>query len=87
MSAIKSGRILANQPRAVMVREPENDINDPHSAISGAVNILVDSQLEAKKIMDAWPEITDALRLKIEEVLGRENPPGAAAPNIEEKEG
>jgi hypothetical protein len=83
MSVIKSGRVLSNQPRAVRVREPETQ-DEPHSAIHAGINILVDSQLEAQRILKAWPEITDALASKITEVLEREAPPAAAATDIEE---
>lgn len=82
---IKAGRVLANAPRAVKVREPENQ-EEPHSAIHGGINILTDSTLEARKIMAAWPEIANALSLKIEEVLGREDPVSEDAPNKKESE-
>jgi hypothetical protein len=82
---IHTGKVLASAPRAVRVREPENQ-DQPHSAVHGAIDILTDSVTDSQKIMAAWPEIANALALKVEEVLGREDPPEAAAPNIEESE-
>jgi hypothetical protein len=70
---IQQGRVLGDSARAVRVREPENQ-DKPHSAIHGAINILVDTQTEAKAILEAWPEIVEAIRLKTEEVLGRAQP-------------
>lgn len=70
-------------PRAVMVREPE-DQSKPHSAVHGAVDILTDTRVEAHKIMTAWPEIAETLSLKVEEILGRETPPGGDDIEIEE---
>ena len=83
MSVIKSGRVLATEPRAVKIREPESQ-EESHSAIHSNINILTDSVQDTKKIMAAWSEIARALALKVEEVVGREDPPAGAAPNNKE---
>lgn len=82
---IRAGKILASGPRAVRIREPENQ-DKPHSAVHGAIDILTDSVQDTKKIMAAWPEIANALALKVEEVLGREDPPVEDSPNKKESE-
>lgn len=82
---IQTGKVLASAPRSVRVRTPE-DQDKPHSAVHGAIDILTDSALDSRKIMAAWPEIANALALKIEEVLGREDPPAEDSPNNKESE-
>jgi hypothetical protein len=82
---IHDGKILASAPRAVAVRTPEDQAT-PHSAIRGSIDILTDSVSDSRKILAAWPEIAHSLALKVEEVLGREDPPEAAAPNKKESE-
>ncbi|AAN02116.1 helicase [Mycobacterium phage Barnyard] len=83
---IHTGKILASEPRAVRVRMPE-DQSSAHSAVHGSIDILTNSTLEARKIMAAWPEIANALALKVEEVLGREDPETEDAPNKKESDG
>lgn len=82
---IKVGRVLANQPRAVRIREPENQ-DSAHSAVHGGINILTNSASDTRKIMAAWSEIAEALASKIEEVLDRETPPAEDAPNKKESD-
>lgn len=60
-----------------MVRDPESDPDKPHSAVSGTINILTDTRTEAHKILTAWPEIAEALRLKVEEILERPDDPAS----------
>lgn len=50
------GRIHPNEPRAVMVRDPENQ-GAPHSAIRGDINIYTDNKKEADYLLEKWPEI------------------------------
>ena len=62
------GRILGNAPRAVQIREPENqDVH--HSAIHGAVNIMVDSQKQRSAILSNWTRIVEAISEEVEQIL------------------
>ena len=54
------GRVHYNQPRAVMVREPEN-LNSSHSAIYSPVHVYVDNKKEADAVLAAWPAIMKIL--------------------------
>lgn len=83
---IQTGKVLASEPRAVRVRTPK-DQDNPHSAVHGGIDILTDSVQDTRKIMAAWPEIANALALKVEEVLGREDPATEDTPNNKESDG
>lgn len=62
------GRIHYNPARAVQVREPEN-ISLVHSAVSGTLNVYVDSHKEAHAVIAGWSEIIKAVSAKVEELL------------------
>jgi hypothetical protein len=62
------GRIHYDQPRAVVVREPEN-LDKHHSAIHCGVNIYVDSLAQGKYLLDNWALIMADLSNSIEDVL------------------
>lgn len=49
------------------------DDKTPHNAVHGDFNILTNSMSEAQKIMLAWPEIMQAVFLKVSEIVGRES--------------
>lgn len=73
------GSVHFDEPRAVVVREPEN-LEAHHSAIHGGINIYVDTLKEGQAILAAWPElmqqvsdyaqaILDDVRLKSGEII------------------
>lgn len=59
------GRVHYNEPRAVIVREPEN-LDVHHSAIHCGVNIYTDNREQAELIMRNWQYIMAALSNSIE---------------------
>ena len=56
------------EPRAVLVREPEN-LNETHSAIYGGINIYTDTVLERQAILDNWQSIMEAVAVKAREII------------------
>jgi len=62
------GRVHYNQPRAVMVREPEN-LNSSHSAIYSPVHVYVDNKKETDTVLAAWPDLMKMLDNAIETLL------------------
>lgn len=62
------GRVHFDEPRAVMVREPEN-LDSHHSAIHCGVNIYTDHKRQADYIMSQWPELMEKLSLEIETLI------------------
>lgn len=64
------GKIRYTQARGVMVREP-GDITNVHSAVSGSVNVYVDTLTESRAVIAAWDEIIAAANEKVVEILAR----------------
>lgn len=62
------GAVHFEEPRAVMVREPE-DLKSMHSAIHSGINVYVDSMIEGQAVIAAWPLIMQTAADKIAEVL------------------
>lgn len=58
------GPVQYSEPRAVKVRNPKA-INEIHSAVSGTVNVAVDTQEEGNLILELWPDFMTELSEKI----------------------
>lgn len=62
------GRVHYDQPRAVVVREPEN-LDSHHSAIHCGVNVYVDSLNQGKFLLDNWNFVMEAISDRVESLL------------------
>ena len=62
---ITTGRVRYDAARAVRYR----DGDDMHSAVHAPIFISVNSLTEADKIIKAWPDLMEALKLKVDDIL------------------
>jgi hypothetical protein len=62
------GRIHYDEPRGVLVRDPEEE-SGKHSAVHGGINVYVESISQATHIMNIWPMLMAELSDKIEHAL------------------
>jgi hypothetical protein len=62
------GLIHYDEPRAVMVRDSENQ-DKPHSAMRSAVNVFTDSVKETNYLIERWPEIMAELDLVVKQII------------------
>ncbi|AKU45360.1 hypothetical protein MADRUGA_70 [Mycobacterium phage Madruga] len=73
------GPVYFSEPRAVKIREPEN-LTAIHSAVHGELNIVTDSVLETKSIMENWSLIMQAVSEKVELILSEATPTSTNTP-------
>ena len=65
------GRIHPNEPRAVMIRDIENQ-KAPHSAIHCGINIFTDNKAQTDLIIEKWPELLMEFSNTLENMLAFE---------------
>lgn len=61
-------RVHYDQPRAVLIREP-NDPSSKHSAVHSGINVYTNSKKEADYLMFKWPELMEKLSIEIDIVF------------------
>lgn len=61
-----TGKISYSEPRAVLVRSPEN-LKEVHSTIGTSIHIEVDTREEGQLIMDLLPDLLSEMNDKIKE--------------------
>lgn len=62
------GKVHYNEPRAVQVRDPEDNLA-PHSAIHCGIHVFTDNKNETEFLMKMWSYLMADMNNTIEEML------------------
>lgn len=70
------GRVHPNEPRAVMVRDPENQ-GVPHSAVFFGLSVYTDNKRETDYLLSRWSELMESLSIDIDDLIANMPEPEA----------